>query len=133
MSEFDRPVPAVGQKWRLRRDSEGHKAGEVVTVLTLELSSNHTFDTCRADKCRGHGPDTFLRCEDWADAEFLGSSLTPLKPLAQPTKTRWAESCDKDGAPVSARAILEMRERLSKPEPWRPSVDEWDLLPDAGR
>lgn len=56
-----------------------------------------------------------------------------------PTPTaaaQWAAGAtemQENGRPLSARAIRAMRERLPKPEPWRPSVTEWDLLPDAGR
>jgi len=32
---------------------------------------------------------------------------------------------------LSALDIIQARDRLPKPEPWVPSIDEWDLLPDA--
>ena len=37
-----------------------------------------------------------------------------------------------NGAPLPSKALLAMNARLPPPEPWRPSVDEYDLLSDAG-
>lgn len=44
---------------------------------------------------------------------------------------RWQIMFDYEKSQSSATFTTE-EIRLPKPEPWRPSVDEFDLLPDAG-
>lgn len=40
------------------------------------------------------------------------------------------ETRDANGVPLTALQAIQARK---PPEPWVPSADEWDLLPDAGR
>jgi hypothetical protein len=60
-----------------------------------------------------------------------GGSSTP-DPYADGAFTfeRGEKTKHPEGTPLTALQRIQARK---KPEPWYPSVDDWDLLPDAGR
>ena len=57
-----------------------------------------------------------------------------LLPTAGPSLTfKPKPALDNPPSPSTATTALQAIQARKPPEPWRPSVDEWDLLPDAGQ
>lgn len=132
------PVPAVGQRWRATAEKfQPYNDGKPFTL------TKRVMTTC------GNGWDddgnTKSGLTYWADEAFTDGRLQYVDngpaPAAPPQKVpsvpptpaipascqleRWDET--------GPRTALEAIQARKKPEPWYPSVDEWDLLPDAGR
>jgi len=62
---------------------------------------------------------------------FAGTKCSKHRDPESPyDRRRFSLELSKDGVALSALQVIQARK---KPEPYIPSVDEWDLLPDAGR
>lgn len=72
MSEaIERPtVIAVGQRWKVMRSSEGHIAGDVVTIIDATFNAMK-FENCGA---HAHGQCYLLYESEFAHAAYLGPS-----------------------------------------------------------
>jgi hypothetical protein len=83
-------------------------------------------------------PDFGCGCDTPSGREMHGPGKSPcycachikVEVIFRPVYGRLVgETRAQDGTPLSALGKVEMK----KPEPWVPSVTDWDLLPDAGR
>lgn len=140
----------AGQIWAVRWDKVDHAAVFRVaknTACACATPDNHhiqvEFLAGRRTGGGGYSNRDYTEravlvadvgCEPTPPEILYGTGVqTPPAPPAKPTKHVSPQGISWDERRINgvAMSCLEHIQARKKPEPWRPSIDEFDLLPDA--